>query len=181
MYFIILCCRLILITLPLTYLRWAMLIFFLLMFTTNLILLQCCHQLGTNKKKHILTAVIASFVPIAFVAKRDIYSMEQPELRIANFYLSNILTFSVTSLLTLIATNLVLHYDELTSFFMDNCGGMPFTTCHQTWSDILNGGKYSNHVDFFFYGNLFYIIVLLLHSSISFYFWRKCFGKFYYT
>ena len=156
-----------------------MLIFFVLIFTTNLILLQCCLMLGANKKKNILTAVVSSFVPVGFVSKREIYLMEKPERRVAKFYMANNLIFSVISLLTLIATNIILHYDMLSNFFIDDCAGMPFTTCHQTWSDILNGGKYSNHVDFVFYGNLFYISVLLFHLSLSFYFLQCCYNKFY--
>ena len=178
-YLFVLLSRVILITIPLTYLRWSMLIFFVLIFTTNLIFVQCCLMLGANKKKNILTAVVSSFVPVGFVAKREIYLMEKPERRLAKFYMANNLVFSVISLLTLIATNIILHYDMLSNFFMDDCAGMPFTTCHQTWSDVLNGGKYSNHVDFFFYGNLFYISVLLLHLSLSFYFSQCCYNKFY--
>ena len=178
-YFIILLCRVILITVPLTYLRWSMLLFFLLIFFANLILLQCCVLLGTDKKKNIFSSIISSFTPIGFIAKREVYSMDHPELRLAKFYYLNILSFSVISLLTLIATNIVLHYDVLTNFFIDDCSGMPFTTCHQTWSDILNGGKYSNHVNFFFYGNSFYISVILLHFSLLFYFSSCCYNKVY--
>ena len=178
-YFLVLFCRVLLITIPLTYLRWAMIIFPVLMVSFNVAVLQCCHSLGIDKKKNILTAIIASCIPIGFVAKRDIHHMESPGLRLAKFYLINNIFFSIVSLLALLSTNLVLHYDVITNFYIDACAGMPFTSCHQIWSDALSGGRYSNHVTFFFYGNAFYIAILLLHFCLSFYFLPHCYNRIY--
>ena len=89
-----------------------MLIFFVLIFTTNLILVQCCLMLGANKKKNILTAVVSSFVPVGFVAKREIYLMEKPERRLAKFYMANNLIFIEHYNINLAAWNQV-SYDSV--------------------------------------------------------------------
>ena len=180
-YLLILSCRVILFSIPLTYLRWAMLILPILMLSLNICTIQCTHLLGRDKGKNALTAITGTFIPIGFVAKREIQNMGSPELRLAKFCLYNNIHFTFVSLMALVATNLILHFDILTSFYMNACAGMLFSTCHQTWSDSLNGGKYSNHVAFFFYGNVFLIIILLLHISLSFYFSRNCYNKFYHT
>jgi hypothetical protein len=159
-----------------------MLIFPLLVLSVNVCIIQCSHLLGTDKKKNILTAIVATFIPIGFVAKREMNRMKNPHSSFAKFYLANNIIFTIVSLLALIAVNLVLYYDMLPSFYIHSCAGMPFTTCHQTWSDSLSStGKYSNHVAFFFYGNAFYIAILILHLSLSFYFSKCCFEKIYIT
>ena len=105
--------------------------------------------------------------------------MESIESRRANFYLANNISFSIISVMVLVSVNLVLHYDFLSDFYMEACSGMPFTDCHQTWSDALNGGKYTSHMKFFVYGNAFYIGILLLHFISSFYFLKRCYNKIY--
>ena len=178
-YLFILSFRVTLFTWPSTYLRWAVLIMPFLIAVLNWFSIQCCHLLGSDRRKNVLTAITAIFIPVCFVAKREVQNMRKPELRFAKFYLYNNIYFSISSLLVLVATNLVLHFDVLPDFYMSSCAGMPFTECHQTWSDALNGGKYSNHVIFFFYGNPLLIAVILLHTALSFYFSSHCQNKIY--
>ena len=178
-YFMISCCRVLLIALPLTYIRWYMLILPLLVFLLNICLLRCFHLLGKNVKKNVLSAIVSVVVPIGFCGKQEVRNMESIESRMANYYLANNISFSITSVILLVSVNVVLHYDFLSDFYMEACSGMPFTDCHQTWSDALNGGKYTSHMKFFVYGNAFYIGILLLHFILSFYFLKRCCNKIY--